>query len=105
MSTLKIEKARWTEYFDHLSNVTDSQLIKIEVINMEIGDQTEVENTPFNGISYDEIDDIISVQAGSVGHMVNQPTQVYVLEGDEGLESMEITDAEGTKNILSFKSA
>jgi len=103
MSTRKIEKERWTEYFDHLSNVSDSQLIKIEVVSMSIGDQVEVEDVEFAGISYDN--DVISIQAGSLEHMVKQPKEVFVLEDDGGLKSMEITDVEDSKHILIFKAA
>ena len=104
MNTLKIEKDRWTEYFDHLSNVTDSQLVTIKVISMAVGDQVEVEDSPFNGISYDEKDDVVNVHTHALGHMVKQPKQVYVLETSSGLENMEITDTAETKHILSFKS-
>jgi len=103
MSTRKIENERWTGYFDHLSNVSGSQLIKIEIVSMSIGDQVEVEDVEFAGISYDN--DVISIQAGSLEHMIKQPRKVYVLEDDDGLKSMEITDAEENKHILSFKAA
>ena len=103
MSTRKIENKRWTEYFDHLSNVSGSQLVTIEIVSMSIGDQVEVENVEFAGISYDN--DVISIQAGSLEHMVKQPKEVFVLEDDDGLKSMEITDVEGSKHILSFKAA
>ncbi len=105
MSTKKIEQQRWTEYFDHLSSVTDQQLINIEIIGLTIGGQVEVNDAAFDGISYDDGDDIITVQAGSLGHMIKQPKEVYVLEENDGLKSMEITDVDDNKHILSFQSA
>jgi len=105
MSTQQIEKQRWTEYFDHLSSVTDQQLIKIEIIGLTIGGQVEVKDVTFDGISYDDGDDVITVQAGSLGHMIKQPKEVYVLESDDGLNSMEISDTDDNKHILTFKAA
>ncbi len=105
MSTQKIEKQRWIEYFDHLSSVTDKQLVTIEIAGLSIGDQTEVEDAPFDGISYDDGDDVITVQAGDIGHMIKQPGEVYVLEEDDGLKSIEVTDSEDNKHILMFKPA
>ena len=105
MPTQKIEKQRWTEYFDHLSNVTDKQLIKIEIIGLTIGGQVEVNDVAFDGISYDEGNAVITVQAGSLGHMIKQPKEVFVLDGNDGLNSMEITDSDDNKHILTFKSA
>ncbi len=105
MSTSKIEKSRWEEYFDHLSNVTDAQLVTIEVVGLAIGDQVQAENVTFDGVSYDAANDVIVVQAGELEHMVQQPVNVFVLEEDSGLKSMEITDAEENKHILTFKPA
>lgn len=104
MSTQKIEKERWTEYLDNLSNVTDSQLVTIELLGASIGDQVEVKDADFKGISYDN-DDVISVQAGDVDHLINKPVELYVLEDDDGLKSIEITDADDTKHLLLFKPA
>jgi hypothetical protein len=105
MSTRKIENERWTEYFDHLSSVTETQLIKIEIVGLSVGDQTETEYVEFGGISYDDGADTINVQAGLLGHEIYHPKQVYVQEDDNGLVSMEITDAEDNKHILFLKSS
>ncbi len=105
MSTQQIEKQRWIEYFDHLSSISDDLLVTIEIAGLSIGDQIEAENVPFEGISYDDGDDVITVQAGDVGHMIKQPSEVYVLEENDGLKSIEISDAEDNKHILMFKAA
>lgn len=104
MSTQQIDKERWTEYLDHLSNVTDSHLVTIEVIGLSVGDQIEIEDVEFKGITYDG-DDVISVQAGDLDHLINKPVELYVLEEDDGLKSIEITDAEDNKHLLLFKRA
>jgi len=102
MTTQKIEKERWTDYFDHLSNVTDPYTVTVEVIGLSLGDQIATENAEFKGISYDDEDDVVTVMAGDLGHMIKQPVEVYVLEDDAGLKSMEIGDTEGNKHILLF---
>lgn len=102
MSTKKVEKDRWVAYFDHLSTITDALQVKIEVVGVSIGDQVQAENVPFGGISYDDSNDVVVVEAGELEHMIQQPVNMFVLEEDSGLKSMEITDAEENKHILTF---
>jgi hypothetical protein len=103
MSTIKIAHDHWSEYLDHLSNITDSQLVKIELVGLSLGDQTEIDYADFKGITYDHKDNIISVLAGDLGHQIQQPKEVFVEESDDGLVSMQIVDKDDNQHILYFK--
>jgi len=103
MSTQKIVSGHWTEYFNHLSRVIDSLQVKIELVGLSLGDQTEIDYVDFSGLSYDSDNDIISIHTDELGHHIHQPKEVYVEENDDGLASMQIIDKEGTQHILYFK--
>ena len=103
MSTQKIAAERWAEYFDHLSSVTDSQRVKIELVGLSLGDQIEIDYVDFEGISYDKRDNIISVHTDELGHHIQKPKAVFIEENEQGLASMQIIDKDNNQHILYFK--
>jgi hypothetical protein len=55
------------------------------------------------GLVYDPKDDLVEVALDGVDHMIVKPREIYLDEGLRGPMSIEIIDAEGTKQIIKLR--
>ena len=103
MTVRKLDKANWHAFFDFISKILEGKQVEIEVTSLALGDQVEAEWLPLLGLVYDPKDDLVEVALEGVDHMIPKPREIYVEDGLEGLMSIEIVDAEGTKQIIKLR--
>ncbi|MCS3928863.1 hypothetical protein M2175_003894 [Bradyrhizobium elkanii] len=101
----QLEKSQWRAYFDRKSKALVGKRAEIEVASLKLGDQIEAEWLPLLGISYDPKDGIIEIALEGVDHLIPKPREVYVEENGLELSSLEVIDAEGTRQIIALKDA
>ena len=102
MQTREIEKRYWQEFFDQVSAALQGKLIRIEVDSLDLGAQVEVERLSLNGLSYDTRGDIFIIDTDEIEHLIRSPQQIFVADGEEGINSIDIRCADGSEQILSF---
>lgn len=106
--TPELEKKRWREYFDSLAHSLQGLLVSIEVMSEQIGDQTDVERIPLQGISYDPKDDVLEVAVGGrdsrypvvLRHFIDAPSMIRVQDGAVRPHTIFVEDASGTKTLI-----
>ena len=103
MTVQKLEKGQWRSFFDRLSKGLDGKQAEIEIASLNLGTQVEAEWLPLLGIVYDPRADMIEVALDGLDHMIPKPREIYVDEGLGGLMSIEIVDAEDTKQIIKLR--
>jgi Family of unknown function (DUF5335) len=101
MTVHKLEKEQWRPFFDRLSKGLDGKQAEIEIASLYLGDQVEAEWLPLLGIVYDPKNDIIELALDGLDHMIHKPREIYIDNGAQTLMSLEIVDADGTKQISS----
>jgi uncharacterized protein YuzE len=104
MATRKLDKTEWRSFFDGLSELLSDKRVQIEVVSLDLGDQSEAEWLPFIGITYDPKDDIINVTLEGVDHIIEEPREVYVLEEEAGeMMALEIVTAGDVREIVKLR--
>jgi hypothetical protein len=103
MATTKLEKNAWHPYFDNVSKVLDGKRVEVEVASLKLGDQIEAEWLPLIGITYDAKDDLIEVALEGFDHMIRKPKDVFVDQEAVLLTSMEVIDADDTRQIIRLR--
>ena len=103
MTIRKLEKSKWHAFFDGLSKMLEGKRAEIEVASLALGDQIEAEWLPLLGLAYDPKDDLFEVSLDGVDHMIRKPREVYLDDDVGGLMSIEIVDAEGTRQIVKLR--
>lgn len=103
MATRKLDKKEWKTFFDRISKMLEGKQAQIEVASLRLGDQIQAEWIPLHGIAYDPKDDLVEVILEGLDHMIAKPREIYVEDGTAGLESVEIIDAEGIKQIVKLR--
>jgi hypothetical protein len=86
--TEELPADRWVEYFDSVSRQLDGQLVTIEVMSDELGDQTDVERLPLQAIGYDPKENLLEISIGGRGprypvvlrHFISSPQKISVEE-------------------------
>ncbi len=108
-TTREIPKNEWRSYFDDLSRLpAPPPVVTVEVDGEEIGAQIEAEHKTFAGISYDDRDDVLVIGIGDrngreqLEHLVSQPQQIYVAEGDQ--QTIDVKDADGVQTLIRIES-
>lgn len=103
MATLKLEKEAWHPYFDNITKILEGKRVEVEIASLKIGDQVEAEWLPLIGIVYDPKDDIIEVALEGLDHLIHKPREVFVDQEAVELISMEVIDADDTRQIIRLR--
>lgn len=102
MKTREVGKENWQGFFDQTSRVLKGKLIQIEVDSLEIGAQIEVNMLSLNGLTYDRKDKALIVSTDEIEHVIPAVQQIFVTEGREGMDSLEVRSADGRIEIIKF---
>jgi hypothetical protein len=103
MTTQKLDKSDWRRFFDRVSHGLEGRQAEIEVASLALGDQVQARWLPLLGLVYDPKDDIVEVALDGLDHMIAKPREIYS-DGTGGeLTSLEIVDAEGTRQIVRLR--
>ncbi|MFT4731708.1 MAG: hypothetical protein ACI89W_000721 [Gammaproteobacteria bacterium] len=84
MTTHKIEKKHWQDYFDGLSKQFSGRRIEIEVDNLQIGSQVVAKSILLTGIMFDSKDNALEIITPDLVHTIKDPGTIYV-DVDEGI--------------------
>jgi hypothetical protein len=103
MTARKLETNEWQAFFDGFSKALDGKQAEIEVGSLALGYQTEAKWLPLSGITYDPKNDLLEVALEGLDHMIRKPREIYIESGAGVLESMEIIDADGVKQVVRFR--
>jgi uncharacterized protein DUF5335 len=103
MPARKLDKNQWRMFFDRLSKTLQGQQAEIEVASLSFGDQVEAELLPLHGITYDPNDDLVEVALEGLDHMIRKPREIYLEDWTKGLTTIEIVDADGTKQVVKLQ--
>ena len=74
-----------------------------EVASLSLGDQVEAEWLPLHGITYDPNDDLVEVALEGLDHMIRKPREIYLEDWTRGLMTIEVVDADGTKQVVKLR--
>ena len=97
MTTLEIPPQEWSAFFATLSRAHAEEVIRVEVLGLEVGAQIEVLSLPLDAMAADRrgSECVITIAAGSspkdhVDHHISDPLHVRLMRGplgdDEALE-------------------
>ncbi len=104
MTTRKLERSEWRQYFDEVAKHLPSMRVGVSVLGDDIGVQLATENSALLGISYDSTDEVFEVATSSLSHRVASPKEIYVLEEAGRLSSVEVIGQDDTKQIIELRS-
>jgi len=113
MPTREIQRNEWVSFFDSFSSRHLGWLVTVEIMNPEIGDQTEARDLPLGGITAelnergpDQIEILVGNQADRhVSNSVVDPKQVWLKSGDEGADEVLEIKGENETVLIRFRSA
>ena len=109
--TKKIDQDRWIEFLSMFSNGNRGRMVAIEIVDMEIGEQTLTGAAPLFAIDYDTVnkgDDLVittGLNDVDYSHKISAPVEIWESQDDNGkVVALEVIDRDGVKTILVFKS-
>ncbi len=100
MKTLKLAKNQWEDYFNRMSKLLEGKRASIEIASLDIGDQTQADKIVLYGIGYDPKDDLVEVALEGLDHLINNPRDIEIVQGNNGIETIGITDEDGRQQIV-----
>jgi hypothetical protein len=113
MPTKEIQRNEWVSFFDSFSSRHQGWLVTVQIMDPEIGDQTEARDLPLEGITAelnergpDQIEIIIGNQADRhVTNTVVDPRQLWLKSNDEGADEVLEIKGENETVLIRFRSA
>jgi hypothetical protein len=105
MPTREIPRQEWKGFLEGYSREHREALATVEVLGVELGDQTEARDLPLVELSLEEK----GSEAGSLeillGKRPASPEHLFVRRGEGGEEDLEIESADGTRTLLRLRAA
>jgi hypothetical protein len=113
MPTREIQRNEWVSFFNSFSSRHRGWLVTVEIMDPEIGDQTEVRDLPLEGITAelnergpDQIEILVGNRADRhVSNAVVDPKQVWLKSSDEGADEVLEIKGENETVLIRFRSA
>ena len=113
MPTREIQRNEWVSFFNSFSSRHLGWLVTVEIMDPEIGDQTEARDLPLEGITAELNErgpDQIEILAGNqadrhVSNSVVDPKQVWLKSSDEGADEVLEIKGENATVLIRFRSA
>jgi hypothetical protein len=106
-TTRQIPREEWKATFDRFTaeHLKDSgeggpEAATVEIVSPRLGDQVEFEDVPLLGLAYDPMLRTFRVLLENVDHLVFYPTEIWMLEGDNGSLAIEVSGEDGGKEII-----
>jgi hypothetical protein len=112
MKTKQIPKDEWSAFLDMFTRQHQGWLVKLEILDPEIGAQVEETGLTLEGVTDDwnqTSGHAITIMAGRdadkhITHSIKLPTQISLEQTDDGADvALSINSGEGTTALLSFR--
>jgi hypothetical protein len=103
MTARKLDKSQWRTFFDRLSKTLEGKQAEIEVASLSLGDQVEAEWFALARHYLGPNDDLVEVALERLDHMIRKPREIYLEDWIRGLTTIEIVDADGTKQVVKLR--
>jgi len=102
----RIDSGDWQAFLGTFSNENRGRSIRVEVVGLDVGDQTLVSGAKLDAIAYDPAgkgdDVVISYDAGG-HHPIPRVTELWAARTTEGeIVALEFIDATGRRTILAL---
>jgi hypothetical protein len=110
----ELPREEWHQFFEVLTKEREGQLVTIEIVDKEFGDQFEAEKLPFAYIEYDHKDDVFIVGVGGrdsrypvvLRHMIPRPQRILVDATLPGtVWAIDVFDPDNTQTIVTLHRA
>jgi hypothetical protein len=98
-----LPQSEWRSFFDRMSKALLGKWAEIEVAQLDLGDQIVAEWIPLLGVTYDSGDDLLDVALDRFDHLIYRPREIMVDETPDGLASVAVVDADGARQVVTFK--
>jgi hypothetical protein len=103
MAIRKLEKRDWKGFLDGVTELLLGKRADIEVASLALGDQIETKSVRVLGMVYDHKDDVIEIVLDGLDHLIHRPRDLYVDQNGLELSSVQIVDADGTRQIVMLR--
>jgi hypothetical protein len=100
MTTRAIGLSDWHIYLNKVSADLSDRRAEVRIVSPTLGNQVEAAGVRLIGITYDLKDQVLEVALEGLDHLIRKPVEFYVQEGQSGVESFSILDAEGNRHIV-----
>lgn len=102
--TTRIPQDQLTTYFETFTKRylrDDSpELVRVEVVSPELGDQVAAEGARLIGITYDAHQNALEFELDSGDHRIIQPREVWAIQEDDGFVSaIQVVRPDGSAHI------
>jgi len=103
MTNKELPRREWESFFDALSKAAAGQNVEVEVIGLNLGDQTEQDWLRLKGLTYGPKDDIFYVYTEALDHMIRSPQQIFTDWSGADLRVIEVYDKDNRSHIIKLK--
>lgn len=100
--TSKLEPTDWKHYFERVSALLEGERVDIDVASLPLGSQPLARWLPLLGLMFDEKDQLISIMAEGMDHMIRRPREVFTQTQGIDLLSLEVIDENGNTHLIRF---
>jgi hypothetical protein len=106
----EIPPASWHESLESLTKQHEGDVVTVQVLALDLGDEYEAEKVPFAYIEYDAHDDAVNVAVGGrdgrypvvLRHTVEHPKRVVSTPASGDESTLDVIAADGVQTLITF---
>lgn len=102
MTNIPIDRSAWVEFFNDVSRNMQHHPVDVEVAGVDYGDQMEEQWALLDGLSFDEVEDVIFIHTETLDHAITSPLQVNVMSQGAVIECVSVRDKDGSVHLVHF---
>ena len=104
MPIRRLEKSEWNGYFNFLSKVALlGKRAAVEIASLNLGARVEADWVLLFGVAYDEKDDVLETTLDGLEHLIRQPVEIRVDEGEFVVSSFGVRAHGGHHHIVRLR--
>jgi hypothetical protein len=103
MTIRKLERGEWNGLCLRVTRYCSGMKAMVEVMSLDFGCQVEAHRLPMLGMSYDPRNDVLELLIGDLDHLIRSPRELYFDDALLGSMVLQIVDADGVRQIVTFR--
>lgn len=110
--TAELAEGDWHPGLDRITRDHEGDVVTIELLSADFGDQLEAQRLPLAYLEYDPKDDMVIVAVGGrdgrypvvLRHFVSHPSRILVrTDPTSGIQVVNVTDDDGSQTLITLQ--
>jgi hypothetical protein len=99
----QLARPQWQSFFERLSPLLRANVVQVESSGIGVADRVPTDWVRLADLSYNAQNDVLEICVHGADRAIHRPAQIHLRQDAAWLQSIEIVDGEGKRDVIIFK--